>query len=183
MDNLLTTLLGSLLGVLLGLWGNRAWERRQQKRGYAARLRVVSHELNALSALAQTVIDGLRPGRITPIELSAPALRASLGDPIVNQRASQGLLGVLVSLSVFIQSMQNTLELFRTPGAVVTPEGIGRARERFAMFGRGVRYVIEQIDAELRRMPGAGSDSHRDNEIAEGWLKVWMGSDLATDSQ
>lgn len=151
--NLGVALVGTLIGVLLAFRLNRAWERHQSRKLYCQQLNVCRYDLGNLHAVCRRIKDQVAVGGTNILEVEAPALRAILASPNLQEHCPHGLVTVLTAVSGFISATGNIMTHYRlaaATGGALTDKGVGDTRDRMTRLLRGIEYVQHLIDQEIK---------------------------------
>jgi uncharacterized membrane protein YccC len=176
--NLGVSLIGTMVGVLLAFRLNRAWESRQSGRLYCQQLNACRYDLASLRSILSKIQDQVAVGSTNILEVEAPALRALLASPNLQEHCPHGFAVVLTAVSALITTTGNVMTQYRlaaTTGGTLTAQGVADIRNRTAQLIRGLDYIQQLIDQELRRFRVGVAKTTEDTEKMDGFAKALRG--------
>jgi len=176
--NLGVTLVGTLVGVLLAFRLDRAWERRQSRQLYCQQLTACRYDLASLRAICSKIQVQIAVGSTNILEVEAPALRALLASPNLQEHCPHGLVVVLTAVSAFIAATRNIMAHYRlasATGGAVTEKGVTDTRDRMVQLLRGLEYAQRVIDLELQRFRLGVVKTSEDTQMMDGFAKALRG--------
>lgn len=176
--NLGVTLIGTMVGVLLAFRLDRAWERRQSRQLYCQQLNACRYDLASLHSLCRRIENQVAVGSTNILEVEAPALRAVLASPNLQEHCPHGLVVVLTAVSALIAATANVMTQYRLAAATgggITEGGAADTRDRMAQLVRGLEYAQRLIDEKLKRFRVGVAKTSEDTEIMEGFAKALRG--------
>jgi len=176
--NLGVTLVGTLLGVLVAFRLDRIWERHQSKQLYCQQLNACRYDLANLHAICSKVKDQVAEGSTNILEVEAPALRAILASPNLQEHCPHGLVVVLTAVSTLISATANIMTHYRlaaATGGVLTEKGVSDTRDRMVQLLRGLEYAQRVIDLELQRFRLGVVKTSEDTQMTDGFAKALRG--------
>jgi hypothetical protein len=177
-ENLAVTLIGTLVGVLVAFRLDRMWERRQSKQLYCQQLNACRYDLGSLSAICSKIRDQVAVGSTNILELEAPALRAVLNSPNLQEHCPHGLEVVFTAVSALIAATANVMSQYRLAaptGDAITGQGVADTRDRMAQLMRGLEYAQHLIDQELQRFHVGVVKTSKDTEMMDAFAKALRG--------
>ncbi len=178
--NLGVTLVGTLVGVLLAFRLDRAWEHHRSRQLYCQQLTACRYDLASLHAICSKIQGQVRVGSTNILEVEAPALRALLVSPNLQEHCPHGLVVVLTAPSALIAATANVMTQYRLAaagGGGITERGAADTRVRMAQLVRGLEYAQHLIDQDLRRFRVSVLRTSEDTEMMDGFTKALRESD------
>jgi hypothetical protein len=176
--NLGVTLVGTLLGVFVAFRLDRIWERRQSRQLYCQQLNACRYDLGNLHAVCRRIKDQVAVASTNILEVEAPALRAILASPILQEHCPHGLVVVLTAVSALIAATSNVMSQYRlaaAAGGAMTERGVTDTRDRMAQLLRGLEYAQHLIDQELQRFRVGVFKTSEDTQMMDGFAKALRG--------
>jgi len=176
--NLGVALVGTFVGVLVAFRLDRMWERRQSRQLYCQQLNACRYDLGNLRAICSRIQDQVAVGSTNILEVEAPALRAVLASPNLQEHGPHGLVVVFTALSALIAATENVMTQYRlaaAAGGAITEKGVADTRNRIAQLLRGIEYVQHLIDKELKRFRVGVAKTSEDTEIMDGFAGALRG--------
>lgn len=176
--NLAVTLVGTLVGVLLAFRLDRMWERRQSRQRYCQQLNACRYDLASLHAVCLRIQNQVAVGSTNILEVEAPALRAVLASPNLQEHCPHGLVVVFTAVSALIAATANVMTQYRlatAAGGAITGQGVSDTRDRMAQLLRGLEYAQRLIDQELQRFRVGVVKTSEDTEMMDGFGKALRG--------
>ena len=176
--NLAVTLVGTLVGVLVAFRLDRMWEHRQSRLLYCQQLNACRYDLANLHALCHKIQDQVVVGSTNILELEAPALRAVLASPNLQEHCPHGLVVVLTAVSALIAATANVMTQYRLAAAAgggITERGAADTRDRMVQLVRGLEYAQRLIDQELQRFRVGVVKTSEDTKMMDGFAKALRG--------
>lgn len=176
--NLGVTLIGTMVGVLLAFRLDRAWERRQSRQLYCQQLNACRYDLGNLGAICSRIQDQVAVGSTNILEVEAPALRAILASPNLQEHCPHGLVVVLTAVSTLISATENIMTHYRlaaATGGALTEKGVADTRDRMVQLLRGLEYAQRVIDLELQRSRLGVVKTSEDTQMVDGFAKALRG--------
>jgi len=173
--NLGVTLVGTLAGVLLAFKFDRIWERRQSRELYCQQLNACRYDLGNLSAICSSIHDKVAVGSTNIFEVEAPALRAILVSPNLQEHCPHGLVVVLTAVATLIAATSNVMAQYRlaaTSGMSMTEQGVADTRNRMERLVRGLEFAEHLIDREIQRFGVGVIKTSEDKEMMDGFAKA-----------
>ncbi len=176
--NLGVTLIGTLAGVFFAFRLDRMWERYQSRQLYCQQLNTCRYDISNLHAICSRPQDQVAVGNTNILEVEAPALRAILASPNLQEHGPHGLVVVFTALSALIAATGNVMTQYRlaaAAGGAITPQGVADTRDRMSQLLRGIEYVQRLIDEELKRFRVGVIKTSQDTDIMDGFAKALRG--------
>lgn len=176
--NLGVTLVGTLVGVLVAFRLDRMWQRHQSKQLYCQQLNACRYDLASLHSLCGRIQNQVAVGSTNILEVEAPALRAILASPNLQEHCPHGLVVVFTAVSALIAAIGNVMTQYRlaaAAGGAITPQGVADTRDRISQLLRGIEYVQRLIDEELKRFRVGVIKTSKDTDIMDGFAKALRG--------
>lgn len=167
-----------MVGVLLAFRLNRSWESRQSGHLYCQQLNACRYDLASLHSILSKIQDQVAVGSTNILEIEAPALRALLASPTLQEHCPHGLAVVLTAVSALITATGNVMTQYRlaaAAGGSITEQGVANTRDRIAQLLRGLEYTQRQIDQELKRFRVGVAKTSKDTEMMDGLAKALRG--------
>ncbi len=176
--NLGVALVGTLVGVLVAFRLDRILERRQSSQLYCQQLNACRYDLGNLHAVCGRIKDQVAVGSTNILEVEAPALRAILASPNLQEHCPHGLVTVLTAVSGFISATANIMTHYRlaaATGGALTEKGVADTRDRMVQLLRGLEYAQRVIDLELQRFCLGVVKTSEDTQMVDGFAKALRG--------
>ena len=174
--NLGVTLVGTFVGVLVAFRLDRMWERHQSSRVYCQQLNACRYDLASLHDVCRRIQDQVAVGSTNILEVEAPALRAILAGPNLQEHCPHGLVVVLTAVSTLISATENIMTHYRlaaATGGALTEKGVADTRDRMVQLLRGLEYAQRVIDLELQRFRLGVVKTSEDTEMMDGFAKAF----------
>ena len=154
------------------------WERRQSRQLYCQQLNACRYDLGNLHAVCRRIKDQVAVGSTNILEVEAPALRAILASPNLQEHCPHGLVVVLTAVSTLISATENIMTHYRlaaATGGALTEKGVADTRDRMVQLLRGPEYAQRVIDLELQRFRLGVVKTSEDTEMMDGFAKALRG--------